>query len=183
MGCTYATLKNQKTHIEQNNSFYKRTSGLEMCWEIYQFINSRIQIMSKIVKVKTGSIFEEKGSYSRLVAIDNWIYVSNTAGRNPKTKEISEDVVEQTNQVFANIEAALVSVGANLTDVVMSRVFIQNPEDTPQVMDLIGKKFKGINPATTVICPPLGSTIYKVELEVTAYRGASECELEEIKIS
>lgn len=138
--------------------------------------------MSKIVKVKTGSIFEEKGSYSRLVAVDNWIYVSNTAGRNPISKQISEDVIEQTHQVFANIEAALAAVNSSLADVVISRVFIQNPSDTPVVMDVIGQKFKGINPATTVTCPPLGSNIYKVELEVTAYRGASKLELEEIQI-
>ena len=42
--------------------------------------------MPDIVKVKTGNPFEERGSYSRLVAIDNLIFVSNTAGRNPQTK-------------------------------------------------------------------------------------------------
>lgn len=139
--------------------------------------------MSKITKVNTGSVFEEKGSYSRLVAVDNWIYVSNTAGRNSETKLISEDVLEQTQQVFDNIEAALIAVGSSLADVVMSRVFIQDPADTPVVMDFIGQKFKGINPATTVTCPPLGSQIYKVELEVTAFHGASKLELEHIKIA
>lgn len=139
--------------------------------------------MSKITKVNTGSVFEEKGSYSRLVAVDNWIYVSNTAGRNPETKLISEDVLEQTQQVFDNIEAALTAVGSSLADVVMSRVFIQDPADTALVMDFIGEKFRGINPATTVTCPPLGSKIYKVELEVTAFRGASKLELEHIKIA
>ena len=139
--------------------------------------------MSKITKVNTGSAFEEKGSYSRLVAVDNWIYVSNTAGRNPETKLISEDVLEQTQQVFDNIEAALAAVNSSLADVVMSRVFIQDPADTAKVMDFIGQKFKGINPATTVTCPPLGSLIYKVELEVTAFRGASQLELEHIKIA
>lgn len=139
--------------------------------------------MSKITKVNTSSAFEEKGSYSRLVAVDNWIYVSNTAGRHPETKLISEDVLQQTEQAFQNIETALAAVGASLADVVMSRVFIQDPADTAQVMDFIGQKFKGINPATTVTCPPLGSTIYKVELEVTAYRGAAKLELEHIKIA
>lgn len=138
--------------------------------------------MKTIIKVKTGSIFEEKGSYSRLVVVDNWIYVSNTAGRNPESKQIPEDVIEQTHQVFANIEAALAAVDASLADVVMSRVFIQEPSDTPAVMEVIGQKFKGITPATTVTCPPLGSTVYKVELEVTAYRGAGQCDVQEIKI-
>ncbi|MBS3668195.1 MULTISPECIES: RidA family protein [Vreelandella] len=130
--------------------------------------------MAHIVKVKTGSTFEERASYSRLVAVDNWIFVSNTAGRHPETKEIPEDVVEQTHQVFANIETALSSIDASLADVVMSRVFIQDPQDVPTVMEIIGQKFKGVDPASTVTCPPLGSTVYKVELEVTAYKGASQ---------
>ncbi|TPE54435.1 RidA family protein [Maribrevibacterium harenarium] len=138
--------------------------------------------MAKITKVKTGSQFEEIASYSRVVAVDNWIFVSNTAGRNPVTKTIPEDVLEQTEQVFENIETALQAVGASLKDVVMSRVFIQNPEDTPSVMEFIGKKFRGVDPTTTVTCPPLGSTVYKVELEVTAYRGASEAKVEHIKL-
>ena len=139
--------------------------------------------MAKITKVKTGSKFEEIASYSRVVAVDNWIYVSNTAGRNPETKEIPEDVIEQTEQVFQNIERALVAVGSSLKDVVVSRVFIQDPVDTEKVMAFIGTKFRGVDPTTTVTCPPLGSTVYKVELEVTAYRGASEADVETITIA
>ncbi|WP_277962581.1 Rid family hydrolase [Pseudomonas sp. RIT-To-2] len=138
--------------------------------------------MTDIIKLKTGSVFEEKASYSRLVAVDNWIYVSNTAGRNPHTKLIPEDVLEQAHQVFANIEAALTAVDASLADVVCSRVFIQNPEDVPAVMELIGVKFRGIDPACTATCPPLGSTVYKVELEVTAYRGASRATVQTLTL-
>ncbi|MDF7647790.1 MULTISPECIES: RidA family protein [Pantoea] len=139
--------------------------------------------MTHIIKVKTGSKFEEQASYSRIVAVDNWIYVSNTAGRNPLTKEIPADLREQTLQVFANIEAALAAIDASLQDVVCSRVFIQNPDDVPTVMAIIGEKFRGINPASTVTCPPLGSTVYKVELEVTAYRGAGKAEVQEITVA
>ncbi|ENE4777148.1 MULTISPECIES: Rid family hydrolase [Enterobacteriaceae] len=139
--------------------------------------------MTRIIKVKTGSKFEEMGSYSRLVALDNWIYVSNTAGRNPVTQEIPADVSEQTLQVFANIEAALAAIDTSLKDVVFSRVFIQDPNDVPIVMAIIGDKFRGINPATTVTCPPLGSTVYKVELEVTAYRGASRANVQELTVA
>jgi enamine deaminase RidA (YjgF/YER057c/UK114 family) len=139
--------------------------------------------MTKVVKIKTGSKFEEHGSYSRIVSVDNWIFVSNTAGRNPQTQEIPENVTEQTAQVFANIERALAAVDATLADVISSRVFIQDPADTVAVMTKVGEKFRGVNPASTVTCPPLGSTIYKVEIEVTAYRGASKAEIEESVIS
>ncbi|MBU9824537.1 MULTISPECIES: RidA family protein [Rahnella] len=138
--------------------------------------------MTQITKVKTGSKFEERGSYSRIVAVDNWIFVSNTAGRDPRSNEIPDDVTEQTLQVFANIEMALAAVGATLSDVVFSRVYIQDPKDVASVMEIIGAKFRGINPATTVTCPPLGSTVYKVELEVTAWRGAGKAEVEEITV-
>lgn len=139
--------------------------------------------MTKIVKIKTGSKFEDHGSYSRIVAVDDWIFVSNTAGRNPVTKDIPEDITEQTLQVFANIEAALTAIGSGLSDVVASRVFIQDPADTLAVMTVVGEKFRGVNPASTVTCPPLGSTVYKIEIEVTAYRGAGKAETEERVIS
>lgn len=138
--------------------------------------------MTNITKVKTGSKYEEIGSYSRAVAVDNWIFISNTAGRNPETQEIPEDIAEQTLQVFANIEAGLASVDATLADVVMSRVFIQNPADTMAIMTIVGEKFRGVDPASTVTCPPLGSDVYKVEIEVTAYRGASNAETNLIKV-
>lgn len=139
--------------------------------------------MTTISKVKTGSKYEEMGSYSRVVTVGNWIFVSNTAGRNPDTKEISEDLAEQTHQVFANIESALAAVDASLADVVCSRVFIQNPQDVPAVMTIVGEKFRGIDPASTVTCPPLGSTVYKVELELTAFRGASRADVKKINLA
>ncbi|MBB4105366.1 Rid family hydrolase [Allorhizobium borbori] len=139
--------------------------------------------MTKIVKLKTGNKFEDHGSYSRLVAVENFIFVSNTAGRNPDTKEIPEEITEQTLQVFANIERALASVGSSLGDVVASRVFIQDPADTHAVMTTVGEKFRGIDPASTVTCPPLGSTVYRVEIEVTAYRGAAKADVETIRLT
>ena len=132
--------------------------------------------MTKVTKLKTGSALEEKSSYSRLVCVDNLIFVSNTAGRCPDTKVIPDDLEEQTLQVFANIERALKAVESSLADVVMTRVFIQDPKDAMVVMGIFGEKFKGVDPATTVSCPPLSSNSYKVEIEVTAYKGASSAE-------
>jgi enamine deaminase RidA (YjgF/YER057c/UK114 family) len=139
--------------------------------------------MTLITKVKTGAKLEELSSYSRIVAVDNWIFVSNTAGRDPVTKEIPEDLLDQTRQVFANIERALGAVDADLADVVATRVFIQDPADTSAVMGLFGEMFRGIDPTTTVTNPPLGSAQYKVEIEVTAYRGASKAETRRVTLT
>ncbi len=139
--------------------------------------------MTDIVKVKTGSPFEERGSYSRLVAVGDLIFASNTAGRNPRTKQISKDLAEQTLQALSNIESALAAVGAVLEDVVAARVFVQFPEHIDTIMDAYAKRMRAINPTLTMTCPPLGAPIYEVEIEVTAYRGASRGNIREIVIS
>lgn len=138
--------------------------------------------MSTIRKVATASIYEAMGSYSRAVAVGDWIFVSNTAGRDPQTQEMPEDVRDQTIQVFANISRALQAVDADLADILAARIFVQDPKDVPIVMGVVGESFRTSRPAATVTCPPLGSTIYKVELEVTAFRGASRMPVESVVI-
>ncbi|PLV49450.1 endoribonuclease, partial [Erwinia sp. B116] len=44
---------------------------------------------------------------------------------------------------------------------------------------VLGEKYRGINPATTITSPPLGAAEYKVEIEVTAYRGAGSAAVQE----
>jgi enamine deaminase RidA (YjgF/YER057c/UK114 family) len=139
--------------------------------------------MPEVFKVKTGNRFEEHGSYSRLVAVDNLIFVSNTAGRNPRTKLIPEDLTEQTLQVLSNIETALASVDAVLEDVVSARVFVQFPDDVETIMTAYGNRMRGINPTLTMTCPPLGSTEYKIEIDVIAWRGASKADVKELQIT
>ncbi|MEJ8566992.1 RidA family protein [Elongatibacter sediminis] len=138
--------------------------------------------MTKVVRVKSGSKFEDIASYSRLVSVGNHIYVSNTAGRNPETGEMPEDVTAQSLQAIANIERALIAAGSSLSDIVAIRVFVPNPADADAVGKVLGDKFRGIDPACTLTCSPLASDIFKMELEATAYRGASESEAEYIRL-
>ena len=139
--------------------------------------------MKEVIKVKTGSKFEELGSYSRLIAVGDLIFVSNTAGRNPVTKQMPEDPAEQTRQVLANIEHVLAAVDASLGDIVAARVFIPYEKDIDSVMATYAEKMRDINPTLTLTSPPLGSEIYKVEIEVTAYRGVSQAAVKEITIT
>src|SRR5690606_33744656 len=120
---------------------------------------------TKIEKLKSGSIYEEKESYSRLVCIDNWILVSNTAGRNYRTREISPDPVAQAKQCLDNIQGALKAVGSDLTDIVSSRIFIPDQNDVPAIMAYIGERLKGIDPQRTINCNALSSPEFRVEME------------------
>ena len=130
--------------------------------------------MTRTVKLKTGTPLEARGSYSRAVAVDDLIFVSNTAGRNPETKEISPDPVDQLNQALDNIQRTLQALESSLDDVVRSRIFIQFREDVYPIMDAYGLRMRGIEPALTMFTPPLASDEYRVEIEVTAVRGCAK---------
>lgn len=132
--------------------------------------------MTQVTRVKTGTKYEDIACYSRLVCVGDQIFVSNTAGRDPETKEMPEGVTEQARTAISNLERALMAVEACLGDVVAIRVYVPNPEDADAVGRVLGERFRGIDPALTLTCPTLGSTIYKVELDATAIRGASKAE-------
>lgn len=131
-------------------------------------------MINEMTKVKSGSILEDQESYSRVVVLGDWIFMSLTAGRDYKTRAMPETAVAQAEQAFRNVEGALASVGASLADVVRSRLFIPRQEDVKAVMAFIGEKYRGIDPASCVTCSPLGGPEYLFEVEITAYRGAGE---------
>lgn len=135
----------------------------------------------EVTKIKSSSLYEEKASYSRVVTVGDMILVSNTAGIDYKTRVLSPDIREQTLQCFKNIEGALASVGATLGDVVRSCVAIPRAEDKEAVLAVLGEKFRGIDPASTITATPLAGE-YRVEIEVTAYRGVGNAKAKYIKI-
>lgn len=135
-----------------------------------------------ILKLKSGSPYEDKRNYARAVVIDKWIFVSNTAGRNYKTREMSALAAEQAEQCFSNIERALSAVGSGLADVVRVRIAIPYLEFKEEVMDVVARKFANIDPASTVTATPLGAPDYKVEIEVTAYQGAGKRKAEYLRV-
>jgi enamine deaminase RidA (YjgF/YER057c/UK114 family) len=139
--------------------------------------------VTEIVKVKSGSILEDKEGYSRIVAVGDWIFMSLTAGRDYKTRAMPDTAVEQARQAMKNVEGALQAVGASLADVVRRRIFIPRQEDVPDVMAYMGEKFRGIDPASCVSCGSLGGPEYLFEIEITAYRGAGAKPAKQISIS
>jgi enamine deaminase RidA (YjgF/YER057c/UK114 family) len=140
-------------------------------------------MVNEIVKVKSGSILEDKEGYSRLVALDNWIFMSLTAGRDYKSRAMPDTALEQAKQAMKNVDGALASVGSGLEDVVRRRIFIPRQEDVSEVMAYMGEKFKGIDPASCVSCGPLGGPEYLFEIEITAYRGAGKLPQKQIVIA
>ena len=68
--------------------------------------------------ISSGSTFEKEIGYSRAVVVDNWVLVSGTTGFDYSKMTISEDLLEQAEQCFKNIESALQQAGSSMKDVV-----------------------------------------------------------------
>lgn len=136
-----------------------------------------------VTKLKSGSLYEDKRSYSRAVVVDKWVMVSNTAGRNYATRYMSTDPAEQAQQCFVNIVGALAAVGATLADVVRARIAVPYAEHKEAVLGVVAQKFKSIDPAFTITATPLSSPDYMIEIEVTAYIGAGKAKTDYLRIS
>ncbi len=138
--------------------------------------------MSVIKKVKSGSKMEDIVGYSRAVVVDNFVFVSNTAGRNPETGEMPDSFKEQAEFTLATIERSLKAVGSCLEDIVSYRAYAPNPDDLKEAAEVLGATFRGIDPCCTMTCSPLAAPYYKFEMEVTAIIGASKRTVETINI-
>ncbi len=68
--------------------------------------------------ISSGSTFETDIGYSRAVVDGEWVFVSGTTGFDYRTMTISDDVVQQAEQCFKNMEAALIEAGCSFKDVV-----------------------------------------------------------------
>ena len=122
--------------------------------------------------ISSGSPFEAEAGYSRAVADGEWIFVAGTTGFAYAAMTIAEDPAEQARQACRNIEQALAEAGAGLADVVRVRSYLPDLADWPAVVPVLGEVFGTIRPAATALICGLVDPRMKIEIEVTAKRGA-----------
>lgn len=124
--------------------------------------------MSNRQLISSGSQFEQKIGYSRAVVDGDWVFMSGTTGFDYATMTISDDVVEQTDQCFKNIAAALAQAGSSLADVVRVNYLITRGENFEPIWPVLRKYFGEVRPACTVMVTGLVDERMLIEIEVTA---------------
>lgn len=123
-------------------------------------------------RIFSGSLFEELAGYSRAVIDGDWIFVSGTVGTLPDGAGIPESLEDQMERIFAIITATLAEAQSSLEDVVRCRVFVSDARHVEAVSRLLGRYFGHIRPANTTLITGIPAPGAKVEIEITARRGA-----------
>jgi enamine deaminase RidA (YjgF/YER057c/UK114 family) len=121
--------------------------------------------------ISSGSKFEAEIGYSRAVVQGDWCFVAGTTGFDYAAMTISDDVAEQTEQTFKNIDAALRQAGFSMSDVVRVHYLLPKASDFEATWPVLKKWFGAVRPAATMFEAGLADTRMKIEIEVTALRG------------
>jgi 2-iminobutanoate/2-iminopropanoate deaminase len=108
------------------------------------------------------------GPYSPGVTVGEWIFLSGQGGFDPNTGHVvSDDVVEQTEQTFNNIETVLEAAGASIDDVISCLVHLVDLTDFPAFNAVYEQKFTGVKPVRTTVRADLVAGLL-VEITVVA---------------
>ncbi|HEV3344294.1 MAG TPA: RidA family protein [Pirellulales bacterium] len=123
--------------------------------------------------LSTGTPWEKVAAYSRAVRIGPHVFVSGTTASNRDGSTVAVgDPYGQAIFILRKIELALTELGAKISDVVRTRMFVTDISRWEEIGRAHGEFFAGINPAATMVeVRRLINPDHLVEIEVDAFCG------------
>ena len=106
----------------------------------------------KRTSVSSGSPFEPQIGFCRAVKVGNIVAVSGTAPLSTDGHTVCVgDAAGQARRCFEIIAGSLERLGATISDVVRTRIFLTQIDDWKAVGQVHGEFFKGVRPAATFV--------------------------------
>ncbi|HEY1061161.1 MAG TPA: RidA family protein [Daejeonella sp.] len=107
--------------------------------------------MQKRVNISSGAVWEDMVGYSRAVRIGNIIEVSGTTSVDGDMLIGKDDLYAQTKFILLKVEKALQEAGAQMTDVVRTRMYVTDISKWEEAGKAHAEFFRDIKPATTMV--------------------------------
>ena len=107
--------------------------------------------MQRRINISSGTPWEDKVGYCRAVRIGNIIEVSGTTSVDGDSMIGKDDLYSQTKFIILKIEKALQNAGAELTDVVRTRMYVTDISKWEEAAKAHAEFFGAIKPATTLV--------------------------------
>jgi enamine deaminase RidA (YjgF/YER057c/UK114 family) len=137
----------------------------------------------KRIVVSSGARWEPIVGYSRLVRVGRQAWVTGTTATLPGGGHVPGGALAQARQAIANVRSALRAAGADLGDVVRTRIYVTDiARDWRAVARAHAEAFGAVRPATTMVeVAALLSGWMKVEIEADAVVGARRAERRSVR--
>lgn len=119
-------------------------------------------------QIFSGTVWEDFAGYCRAVKDGNRVHVSGTTATHGPDMVGGNDPIAQTHFIIDKIEGAIEAFGGSLSDVVRTRIFVNELKDWEAVARAHGDRFAGINPANTLVEAKIVGEGYLVEIEAEA---------------